>query len=153
MEEKKKILLVSSSGGHFEQLLRVHSKLKEKYDISICTEKTAYNSNKNYYYLKQINRKSPIFPFLFIINWITSKKIINKVKPDVIISFGALATIPICLIGRKKNTKVIFIESFAKINSATMTGKFLYKRVRFFIIQWPELKAIYPEAIYLGGVY
>ena len=58
-----------------------------------------------------------------------------------------------CLIGRKKNIKVIFIESFAKINSATMTGRFLYKKVDYFIIQWPELKTIYPDSIFLGGVY
>ena len=153
MEGKKKILLVSSSGGHFEQLSRVNSKLKDKYEIVICTEKTAYNSHKNYYYLRQINRKSVIFPFLFLMNWISSKKIINKEKPDIIISFGALATIPMCLIGHKKNIKIIFIESFAKINSATMTGRFLYKKVDYFIIQWPELKTIYPDSIFLGGVY
>ena len=43
MIKKKKICLISSSGGHFEQLKKL-KKLEEKNDIFIVTEKTKYNS-------------------------------------------------------------------------------------------------------------
>ena len=43
-ETKQKICLVSSSGGHFEQLLCLR-KLSEDYDCFILTEKTKYNKN------------------------------------------------------------------------------------------------------------
>ena len=39
-----RICLVSSSGGHFEQLLMLR-KLSEKYNVFIVTEKTKYNKN------------------------------------------------------------------------------------------------------------
>ena len=42
--KKKKICLISSSGGHFEQLLMLR-KLSNQNDIFIVTEKTKYNKN------------------------------------------------------------------------------------------------------------
>ena len=43
--ENKKICLISSSGGHFEQLLMLR-KLGEEYNVFIITEKTEYNKRR-----------------------------------------------------------------------------------------------------------
>jgi hypothetical protein len=62
MKNKKKICLISSSGGHFEQLLMLR-KLSEDYNIFIVTEKTKYNKkdNKINHFICQVNRKEPLF--------------------------------------------------------------------------------------------
>ena len=44
MKKNLKICLISSSGGHFEQL-KMLKQLKTKYDIYIVTEKTEYKEN------------------------------------------------------------------------------------------------------------
>ena len=49
--------------------------------------------------------------------------------------------------------RVIFIESFAKTKSPTMTGKLTYKFADEFYVQWPEMLKIYPKAKYKGGIY
>jgi hypothetical protein len=49
--------------------------------------------------------------------------------------------------------KVIYIESFARIDGPSLTGKLLYKVADATIIQWPELKRFYPNAIYGGSIY
>ena len=61
-KEKKKICLISSSGGHFEQLLMLR-KLSEEFKVFIVTEKTEYNKKdkKINHYLIQVNRKEPLF--------------------------------------------------------------------------------------------
>ena len=66
---KPRLCLVSSSGGHFEQLLMLR-KLNTWYDTFIVTERTKYNKddNKIKYYLLQINRKEKSFIFRFIAN-------------------------------------------------------------------------------------
>ena len=74
-------------------------------------------------------------------------------KPDVVITTGALSVIPLCVLSKVFKKKLIFIESFAKISSPTLTGKFLYKFADEFYIQWEELKKYYPKAIYKGGIY
>ena len=154
--KRKKICLISSSGGHFEQLLMLR-KLSDNYNIFIVTEKTKYNKKdkKINHYIPQVNRKEILFIFKMFINFIKSLYIFFKEKPDVIISTGALATIPMLYIGHFFKKKVIFIESFAKITSPTMTGKLVYKRkwANQFYVQWESMKKFYPNAICEGGIY
>ena len=60
-----KIVFAASSGGHFEQLMMLKP-LMEKYDSFVLTEKTDYSVGKqevDVFYLKQINRKEPLFLF------------------------------------------------------------------------------------------
>lgn len=49
--------------------------------------------------------------------------------------------------------KLIYIESFAKVTSATQTGKLLYKFADRFYVQWESMLNVYPDAIYMGGIY
>ena len=155
-KERKKICLISSSGGHFEQLLMLR-KLSDDYDTFIVTEKTKYNKkdNKIDYYVSQVNRKEILFFFKMVVILFKSLFIFIKEKPDVIISTGVLAAIPMMFIGHIFKKKVIYIESFAKINSPTMTGNLIYKKhiVDRFYVQWESMKEFYPNAIYKGGIY
>lgn len=151
----KKICFTASTGGHFEQLMMLKP-LMDKYDSFIVTEKTEYSSINNHrkvYYLKQINRSEKKFIFKMIYNLFVTLKIFIKENPDLVISTGALATIPMCLIAKVFRKKLVFIESFAKINSPTLTGKLLYKYADQFYVQWETMLEFYPRAIYKGGIY
>lgn len=151
----KKICFTASTGGHFEQLMMLKP-LMNKYDSIIVTEKSQYsveNKEVKTYYLSQVNRKEKTFFFRMIMNSLKTLKVLIIENPDIIISTGALATIPLCLFGKLLRKKIIFIESFAKINSPTLTGKLVYKFADQFYVQWEEMKHIYPNAIYKGGIY
>ncbi len=153
---KKKICLISSSGGHFEQLLCLKP-LSENFNVFFVTEKTKYNKSdkKIKYFVKQVNRKEVLFIPNMIMVFFKSLYIYIKEKPDVIISTGVLSTIPMLFIGHFFKKKVIYIESFAKINSPTMTGKLIYKKkiANQFYVQWKSMLEFYPDAIYKGGIY
>lgn len=150
----KKVCFTASSGGHFEQLTMLNPLIK-KYQSFVITEKTNYEINlkEQIYYVDQINRHEKSFLFKFIKLFIKSLKIYLKEKPDVIISLGALSTFPICIVGKIFGKKVIFIESFAKVTSPTLTGKLVYKFADLFVVQWEDLKKIYPKSTYGGGIY
>ena len=152
----KKICLISSSGGHFEQLLMLR-KLEKNHKVFIVTEKTKYNKKdkKINHYVMQVNRKEPLFIIKMILIMFKSLYIFIKERPDVIISTGVLAAIPMIFIGHIFKKKVIYIESFAKINSPTMTGKLVYKKnlADQFYVQWESMLEFYPNAIYKGGIY
>lgn len=153
--KKTKICFAASSGGHYEQLMMLKP-LMEKYESFILTEKTFYNvksDKKKYYFLKQVNRKEKTFIWNMLINMIYSIYIFIKEKPDLVICTGVLATIPMCLIAKLAHRKLIYIESFAKVTSPTETGKLLYKFADRFYVQWEDMLKIYPNAIYMGGIY
>ena len=61
--------------------------------------------------------------------------------------------IPMCIIMKLFGKEVIYIESFAKVTSATETGKVLYKFADRFFVQWETMKDIFPKATYVGGIY
>ncbi|MEY9868468.1 beta-1,4-N-acetylglucosaminyltransferase [Peribacillus sp. B2I2] len=150
-----KICFAASSGGHLEQLMMLYPIMKKNKSF-ILTEKTIYNFNAKdikTYSLSQINRHEFLFLIKLIIIITQSLIIFLKEKPDVVISTGALATVPICLLAKIFRKKIIFIESFSKINSPTITGRIMYKVADLFLIQWEELKKFYPNAIYGGGIY
>ena len=91
--------------------------------------------------------------FETLYNTVESIRILHKEKPSYVISTGVLATLPICLIAKIKGIRVIYIESFAKVKSATISGKVMYHFADMFIVQWQPMLNIYPKAKYLGGIY
>lgn len=103
----------------------------------------------------QVNRKEPLFILKMFGIFIKSLIVFLNERPDVIISTGVLSAIPMLVIGHFFKKKVIYIESFAKITSPTMTGKLIYKKhiADRFYVQWESMKEFYPDAIYLGGIY
>lgn len=155
MDKKIKVCFAASSGGHYEQLMMLKP-LMDKYDSFVITEKTAYDPGDNgekTYYLKQVNRKEILFPVLLLINAFKSLEIYLKERPDAVICTGVLAMIPMCLIMKLFGKEIIYIESFAKVTSATETGKVMYKLADRFFVQWESMKSIFPNATYVGGIY
>lgn len=155
MEKKIKVCFAASSGGHYEQLMMLKP-LMEKYDSFVITEKTKYDSSckeERTYYLKQVNRREKMFPIMLLLNAFSSLKIYFAEKPDIIVCTGVLAMIPMCMIMKLFGKEVIYIESFAKVTSATETGKVMYKLADRFFVQWESMKTVFPNAKYVGGIY
>ncbi|KIR02428.1 Polysaccharide biosynthesis protein CpsF [Lachnospiraceae bacterium TWA4] len=130
--------------------------LLDKYDGFILTEKTGYDAsvkNAKIYYVAQVNRKEKSSWFKLFYNGIISLFIYLRERPNIIICTGVLAMIPMCLLVKLFGGKLIFIESFAKVTSPTKTGAFLYRFADRFYVQWETMKEIYPNSVYLGGIY
>jgi beta-1,4-N-acetylglucosaminyltransferase len=151
-----KICLISSSGGHLSQLKELLKIMSEK-EYFIVTEENDVNKqlihSHKVYFLHQQERKSLRFFYTFSTNIFRSLRIVIKEKPDVIITTGAGAVIPLSILGKLFGAKLIFIESFAKIKTPTLTGRILYNFADKFYIQWEDLRKYYPKAEYRGTIY
>lgn len=149
-----KICFAASSGGHLEQLMMLKP-MMDKYQGVVVTEKTSYQSTKEVptYHLLQINRREILFLPKMVVNAIKSLRILMREKPDAVICTGVLAMIPLCLLAKMMGKKLVYLESFAKVTSPTLSGKLLYRFADRFYVQWPQMLEIYPNAIYIGGIY
>lgn len=149
-----KVCFAASSGGHLEQLLALKP-LMERYDSFILTERTAYEAKLpvRARYVRQVNRHEAAFLPNMLANAAASLKYCLAERPDVVVCTGVLATVPFCLIARMMGAKLVYIESFAKTSSPTMTGKLLSKRADRFYVQWETMLKVYPNARFVGGVY
>ena len=150
-----KICFAASCGGHLAELSMLKP-LMNKYDSFVVTEHTGYSAAieaQRIYYVHQVNRKEKSMPFWMLLNSFKSLRIILIEKPDIVITTGVLAVIPLCLLAKLFRKKLIFVESFAKVTTPTKTGKLLYRYADQFYVQWPQMQKIYPNAIYLGGIF
>lgn len=149
--ERTKLLFVSASGGHLEQLMML-TPLMKKYPSIIITEKTKVNSKADYYMLQAGAKQKPII-LRNLINFIKAMYIFVKERPTYIISTGGIIGVPFVLLSKLTKTKVIFIETFARVHDSTRTGRFMYRHADLFIVQWESLLKIYPNAVYGGSIY
>ena len=80
-------------------------------------------------------------------------KVLRKERPDVIISSGAAVAVPFFYLGKLMGAKTVYIEVFDRIDKNTLTGKLVYNVTDKFIVQWDEMKKVYPKAVNLGSIF
>ncbi|KST91289.1 Polysaccharide biosynthesis protein CpsF [Lactococcus lactis subsp. lactis] len=148
-----KIALVGSSGGHLTHLylLKKFWENEDRFWVTFdkADAKSILKEEKFYpcYYPTNRNVKNTIK------NTILAFKILKKEKPDLIISSGAAVAVPFFWLGKLFGAKTVYIEIFDRIDKPTLTGKLVYPVTDKFIVQWEELKKVYPKAINLGGIF
>ena len=159
MIDRKKVLFISSTGGHLNELMQL-KKMFEKYDYHIITEKDKSTSSLKEKYGEKIDylvfgTKDHIlvYPFKFIYNCFKSLILYFKIKPKYIITTGTHTAVPMCYIGKIFGSKIIFIETFANINTKTLSGRLIYPIANLFIVQWESMLKLYKKAIYGGWIF
>lgn len=150
-----KIGFIASSGGHWEELMCLNEIAKENDSFFVTEDGGQIQDSKieNAYTIPQINRYEKRFVAHFLKLFSTARKILKKEKPDVIITTGALVAFPFCFIAKRMRIKVVYIESFARVNNSSLTGKLVYPFADLFLVQWEPLLKIYPKAKYVGGIF
>lgn len=157
--EMKKVMFISSTGGHLTQLLQLKELFKEN-EYVLITEKTDVTKsmkskyNMSFFPYGSRNQKL-LYPFILLINCFMSLFYLIKYNPEVIVTTGANTAAAMCCLGKIFRKKVIYIESFAKNNSPTVTGKMIYKLHAYttFVVQWENMLKYYPKAECWGWIY
>ncbi len=157
--KKKKILFISSTGGHLSELLQL-SPMFSDYDYHIITERTKSNEALLQKYPNHISflvygtKHHPLsYPLKLFWNSCKSLYFYWKIKPDFIITTGAHTAGPMCCIGKLFGSKIIYIETFANRTTKTITGRIIYHFADLFIVQWESMLKLYPKAVYGGWIY
>lgn len=158
MKKNKRVLFISSTGGHLDELLQLKILFK-KYNSYIITEKTKStislkDSYSNVNYLA-FGTKDHLFSYIFkfIYNFIKTIILFIKIRPSVIVTTGTHTAVPMCYIGKLFFRKVIYIETIANSKTKTLSGKLVYPIADTFIVQWESMLKLYPKAIYGGWIY
>ena len=148
---KPRLCLVSSSGGHWEQLQKLQP-LIDKYDGFLVTEKTQFEA-KAKYFMKQTDLKDKLMPFKMLWNSLLALLIWIKERPDFVITTGTMVAYPFYLLAIVFKKKFIFIETFGRANMPTVAGRKMEKHSDLFIVQWETQKKHYKKSIYGGCLY
>ena len=77
---------------------------------------------------------------------------VRRRDPDVILSPGAGLAVPFFLIGWLLNRRLVYVESLARAESLSLSGRLVYPLVDRFFVQWPQLAHHYRKARFEGSV-
>lgn len=81
-----------------------------------------------------------VFTFLYALVW--SFRLVFKEKPRLILCNGPGTCVPLCLAGfllklaRRSKTKLVYVESFCRVNDISMSGRILLPYLDVMIVQW-----------------
>ncbi len=147
-----KVCFAASSGGHLEEVLRLR-RMREAYPHFFITEKAAGMESlagEKVYALPQMKRSDPAIPLLMARAFARTAWCLRAERPDIVVSTGALATVPAVVLGGLFGSKVVYIESQARTSSLSMTGKVAKRFADAFFVQWESLADAVPGTIYRG---
>ncbi|CAI5721970.1 unnamed protein product [Peronospora destructor] len=80
-------------------------------------------------------------------------------RPQLVLCNGPGTCVPICaavllfrVFGVHTDSKIVFCESFARVQHLSLTGKLLYYVADEFVVQWPQLQMKYTRTKHLGVI-
>lgn len=168
-----RILVVLGSGGHTTEILQIVSRLKsDRYspriyvrastDVISASKVRALEGDAEDYRLLDIRRSREVHqPYLAsvwttILATIDSFPILWSQRPDLVLCNGPGTCVPLCIVAfiykvlLFRDIKIVFIESYCRVKTLSLTGKILYHFVDFVIVRWKSLNnSMYPRTIYL----
>lgn len=164
-----KTMIVMGSGGHTAEMLQIVERLDfAKYAprqyviaeadktsvvkvIDVEVQREA-DLAKQQYEIVTITRSrhvhqgyfSSIFTTLTAIG--NSIPVVLRTRPDLILTNGPGTCVPICLVAFlaklffiNRNCKIVFVESFCRVTSLSLSGQILQWITDLFVVQWPGL--------------
>ena len=154
----KRVLFISSTGGHLNELLQLRKTMK-KYDSYLITEKTKSTLDlkkefgKKVKFLKYGTKSHLSYIYIYPYDCIKCLIYFIKIRPKVIVTTGAHTSVFMCYLAKLFRRKVIYIETFANMVTKTATGRLLYPISDKFIVQWESMKELYPNADFGGWIF
>lgn len=156
---KKRVLFIASAGGHLSELMSLKPMMSD-YDSFLMTEKTKSSEALTHEYHNRLGfllygtMAHPFtYPFKLLGNCFISLYYYLKFRPQVVITTGVQSAGPMCCIAKIMGSKVVYIESFANIETKTASGRIIYYFADRFIVQWKSMKKLYPKATFGGWIY
>lgn len=147
------VLLVASSGGHLLQLVQLldawpaDQRLWVTFDTADA--RSLLQGERVWFAHHPTNRSLRNL----LRNLLLAVRLVRKVRPRAVVTTGAGVAVPFCYVARLFGSRVVYVESMARISQPSLTGRLVYPVATSFFVQWPELQAKFSRARYEGQLF
>ncbi len=149
---KLRICLVASAGGHLTQLLKLSDGWRDYEAIYVSSAKAVAEELRTFgrtYIVGECNRQHPIKSLAVLGRCLA---VVLKERPDVVISTGAMPGCLLCMIARIFGARIVWIDSIANVERLSLSGRLIRPFSSLFLTQWPELEDSSRNIEYAGAV-
>jgi beta-1,4-N-acetylglucosaminyltransferase len=151
--EQADILLVCSSGGHLQQMLALRGAWEPYSHVWVTFDKSDARSllrdEQVVYAYWPTNRSVKNLVRNLGVAWRT----LRAVRPKVMLTTGAGVAVPFAWLGRMRGVKIVYVESFTRIEGPSLTCRLVSPVADRVYAQWPELAGTLKKARYAGNVF
>ncbi|HWB20857.1 MAG TPA: hypothetical protein VG711_11185 [Phycisphaerales bacterium] len=134
----KRVMLVSSGGGHWIELLRLLPAFKD-FSTTFVTVNADYRSQVPDHKFRVVNDATRWNKFALLLMACRLFLIILRERPNVIITTGAAPGYMALRIGKLFRAKTVWIDSIANVDELSLSGKLAGRFVNLWLTQWPHL--------------
>ncbi|CAG9807216.1 unnamed protein product [Chironomus riparius] len=168
-------MIILGSGGHTTEMLEIVKKLnKDKYvprfyvvsenDQNSVDKLLSIENDKSEYKIYVITRSRKVHQSYFSSIFTTLKSFIDCIpllhhsRPNLILCNGPGICVPVCIVAYllkvfyiNSACRIVFIESYCRVKTLSLSGWILLYMTDLFVVQWPELaKKVSRKVMYFG---
>ena len=152
-DERTEILLVCSSGGHLQQLLALRPGWEAWSHVWVTFDKSDARSllrdERVVHAYWPTNRSLKNLVRNLVLAWRT----VRRLRPRALVTTGAGVAVPFAWIARLHGVRVVYVESFTRIEGPSLTGRLVGPIAHRSYVQWPEMAELVHRARYAGNVF
>jgi len=135
---QRRLLAISSGGGHWVQLLRLRPAF-EGHDVHFATVKDSYRTDvpgRPFHVIPDATRwnKFGLLWAAFKILWL-----LFQLRPAVVISTGAAPGYLALRFGRLLGARTVWLDSIANVDELSLAGRKAGRIADLWLTQWPHL--------------
>ncbi|MGB0958214.1 MAG: UDP-N-acetylglucosamine--LPS N-acetylglucosamine transferase [Litorivicinus sp.] len=134
-----KVLLVSSCGGHWVEMMRTRPAFEghQLFYASTDASYAEHNPERPFYTIPEASRWSkPRLVWQALVCFV----VILRVRPDVLLTTGASVGFFSLVFAKWLGAKTIWLDSIANATELSMSGQKAGRHADLFLTQWPELE-------------
>jgi len=147
------VMLVCSSGGHLQQMLALKPAWEPYSHVWVTFDKSDARSllrdERVVYAHSPTNRSIKNLVRNLVLAWRT----LGVVRPRVLLTTGAGVAVPFAWLARLRRVRIVYVESFTRIEGPSLTGRLVAPVAQRVYVQWPEMVGRLSGARYAGNVF
>jgi beta-1,4-N-acetylglucosaminyltransferase len=151
--ERTEVLLVCSSGGHLVQLVSLAPAWEGLTRVWVSFDKSDVRSllaDENVIHAHGPTNRSIVNLFRNL--WL-AQRTLRRHRPRVLVTTGAGVAVPFAWLARLSGTTVVYVESFTRIDSISLSCRLIRPFADRVYVQWPEAAHLVKGARYAGNVF
>lgn len=140
------VCLATSHGGHLELLLALEAAWAGRTHLWVTPHSPQADRME-----REGRPIAPIVnpwrnPLSVLRNAGQALRLLLRTRPRVVVSAGAGVAVPLCLLARLVGARLVFVETTARVDRGSASGRILHRFAHAFLVQWPELQRAYGRA-------
>lgn len=143
------VSLAASPGGHLAELRAVRGAFADRRRVWVTgasSQADALREGGEEVHLLPAWGRDPPGVRGFPANLRTALRMVRARPVRVVVTTGAGLVVPYILAARLAGSAIVFIESMARVEDASLTGRIVAPLARVVLVQWPETGQVYHRA-------